>query len=415
MKRLLVLIVCLGWLVPVHGQSGDILDLEALLGGGKKSTPEELRAAGQQIVKQVSKLRQLSVKSSIQMDVQSKEQIRAYVEKRLKEEIKDEEMQGQEWALKCLGLLPEDYPLREKIVALYEEQIAGYYDPFDKKFYIADWIPLSMQAPIMAHELTHALQDQHFDLRPYLSPIKEHSDATTARQAVVEGDAVLTMMQYSFSAMGLDVDQIGNVSGAIRQALELSNSKYPVFGSAPVYLRESLMFPYTAGADFALARKHQGGWKHVSAVFSNLPKSTEQIIHPEKYPSDAPQPIDLAGLAKALPRGWKEVHTDVLGEFGVQLLFVSKPGGAAGVRAAAGWDGDRYRAYRAPGNRTVVVHRSVWDTEKDAKEFEVALKTYTASLSVASPVIARKGDQVLWIVGEPDGKTAKKLAKAAWK
>lgn len=386
-------------------------DLSGLMGG--KATEAELRDTAKQIVDQVAKLRQLDKKRAVQMSVQSKAEIRKYVEKRLAEEIKPDELKGQEDALKRLGLLPPDYPLQERMVALYEEQIAGYYDPFEKKFFIADWIPLVMQAPIMAHELTHALQDQHYDLRPYLSPIKDNSDATTARQAVVEGDAVLTMMAFTMSAAGLDIGSVGALSGTIRMSLEASAGQYPVFASAPMYLRESLIFPYATGADFAVAQQRTGGWKQLNKVYRSLPESTEQVIHPEKYLKDPPTPVSLSGVEKAVPRDWKPIHTDVLGEFGMQMMLVKL--GAAGVEAAAGWDGDRYRAFRNGKGETLVFHRSTWDTEKDAQEFEAALQKYSSTLGTAGVTIERKKKDVVWVIGPGPEQIDRKLVKAAWK
>jgi hypothetical protein len=406
----------------VHGrdkkagdQASDDMEkqLMQLLGGGEPASEKDLIAAARTIVGQVARIRKLEKRRPVSMEVRTKSQIRSYVEERMEAEIKPEELQGQEWALKRLGLLPEDYSLKDSIVALYEEQIAGYYDPFAHKFYIADWIPLLMQQPIMAHELTHALQDQHFDLQPYLTPIKENSDATAARQALVEGDAVLTMMAFSFGAAGMSVDSLESVGGTIRQSLSMGSQKYPVFASAPTYMRESLVFPYATGADFALARKKAAGWKGLTATYKGLPKSTEQILHPERYPSDEPQAVELKAVLDGAPDGWKHVHTDVLGELVLGILLKQKLPAARSTRVADGWDGDRYRAFRAPGGRTVVVHRSVWDSEADAIEAEQAFKDVGAKL--AGSAVQRKKAHVAWVLGETDAAVAAKLMKLAWK
>ena len=414
----------------------DIRQLQ--LEDGKQAAPpsaEDLQKLGKQILATMAELRQLPIKHPVTMEVATREQIVSYVDSRLAEEMHADELLGQEAALKRLGLVPEAMDMRHFLLDLYGEQVAGYYDPFKQKFFIASWMAPALQAPIMAHELTHALQDQSFNLKPFLTPLQDNSDATTARQAIVEGDAVIAMFAYIGKQAGQDITP-PSVGAMIRQSM--GSSAYPVFQGAPPYFQEALFFPYADGADFIQLVKKRGGWKQVSALYGSLPRSTEQVLHPEKYfaeKRDEPKAVDLA---MKLP-GWKEVHTDVLGELVVRTLLRGYLDDAAANAAASGWGGDRYRAFQREkglkkGARgTMVVLRSTWDTEADAKEFAAAYRTLLPKKYEGAKIkddkagstcmtvedgfarIEIRGLDVLVIDGAPDAETLEKAAGAGWK
>ena len=324
--------------------------------------------------------------------------------------------------------------MRHFLLDLYGEQVAGYYDPFKQKFFIASWMASALQAPIMAHELTHALQDQSFNLKPFLSPLPDNSDATSARQAIVEGDAVIAMFAWLGKQAGKDITP-PSVGAMIRNSM--GSPQYPVFQGAPPYFQEALYFPYADGADFIQLVKKRGGWKDVSALYANLPKSTEQVMHPEKYlgeKKDEPKAVELPiKLA-----GWKEVHTDVLGELVVRTMFKGYLDDDVAAAAAAGWGGDRYRAFqREKGPKstktTMVILRSTWDTEADAKEFLAAYKALLpkkygegtlkddktgATFATVEDGLVRleiRGSDVLVVDAAPDADTLAKAAEAGWR
>ena len=237
----------------------------------------------------------------------------------------------------------------------------GYYDPKTQHFYLADWIELDGQRPVMAHELTHALQDQHFDLRRFEKWPDGDSDAELAAHALVEGDASLAMMLYVMR-------DLKRAAGMLRSA----SASSPQLDRAPRALRESLVFPYDKGLEWATLVYKRGGWPAVSAAYKELPQSTEQILHVEKYLArEAPVKIELADLSSSLGAGWKRIDSDVNGEWGYYLVldqFLKDD--RRSRRAAAGWAGDRYALYEhTRKGTTALVHVSAWDTEQDAEEF----------------------------------------------
>ena len=405
------------------------------------SKPEDLEALAKRILRQMATHRELEVKRPVAMEVATREQIVKYVDSRIREEMKDEELLGQEAALKRLGLIPEKLDMRSFLLDLYGEQVAGYYDPFKQKFFIASWMPAAQQAPIMAHELTHALQDQHFNLKPFLTPIPENSDATSARQAVVEGDAVVSMFAYMTGGVAAAPTGLGRM---LRSSMV--TPLYPVFGSAPPYFKEALFFPYADGADFVSEVKGASGFKPVTALYKDLPRSSEQILHPEKYleKRDDPTAVDLPLKLE----GWTQVHTDVLGELVIRVMMSGFVDAERARTIAEGWDGDRYRAFqkkRAPGSRgTLIVIRTVWDTAEDAREFfdgyaglvdrkydgatrqdEKKKKkdekkkdggTLATFLTVEDGLVQLelRGSEVVVIDGAPDDETANAARDAAW-
>ena len=165
-------------------------------------------------------------------------------------------MHAAEQALKKLGLAPPDFQYRPFLIKLLTEQVAGYFDPKQQEFFLADWIDLEGQKPVMAHELTHALQDQHFNLRRFERWPKGDSDAELAAHALIEGDATLAMKVY--------MAKNPLVAFAFMRAFGSNAMPSEQFKQAPRSLRESLVFPYDEGLEWATAVYKSGGWAAVS-------------------------------------------------------------------------------------------------------------------------------------------------------
>src|ERR671939_1462599 len=155
-----------------------------------------VREATAEVLRETSELRRLPVLRQVRSGAQSRAEIEQMLIRNLNESATPEETQAAETTMKKFGLAPTDFQLRPFLVKLLTEQVAGYYDPKTQEFYLADWIDLDGQRPVMAHELTHALQDQHFNLRRFEHWPKGDSDAEIAAHALIEGDASLVMMQY---------------------------------------------------------------------------------------------------------------------------------------------------------------------------------------------------------------------------
>lgn len=334
------------------------------------------------VLADTSKIRELPILRPVKSGAQSRIEIERMLVKNLYEQMTTSEMHATEVAYRKFGLAPAEFEYRPLIIKVLLEQVAGYYDPVAREFYLADWLEVETQKPVMAHELTHALQDQHFNLRRFQKWPHGDSDAQLAAHALIEGDATLAMMVYMAKNPLVALAFTRSLSGGV-------NTEQ--FNKAPRALRESLIFPYLQGSEWATVVYRRAGFAGLSAAFSKLPLSSEQILHPEKYLTyERPLKItlpDVSGLLNAneknptsgpptvgrpLPTaGWHRIDADVNGEWGYYLLldqFLNAP--AESRRAAAGWAGDRYHVYEGanPG-QVMIAHVSAWDTEADAREF----------------------------------------------
>jgi hypothetical protein len=353
------------------------------------------------VLKETSELRELPILKPVKSGAQSRTDIERMIIKNLDEESTPAEMHATEVALKKLGLAPADFQYRPFLIKLLTEQVAGYYDPRAQQFYLADWIDLEGQKPVMAHELTHALQDQHFNLRRFEKWPKGDADAELAVHALVEGDATLTMTLY--------MAKNPLVALAFIRSLGAEGMSSEQFKQAPRALRESLVFPYEQGSEWATQLYRRGGWAIVSQAFTKLPQSSEQILHVDKYFShEAPVKVTLPDLRGALGPGWKRIDYDVNGEWTYYLIldqFLNAP--AESKRAAAGWAGDRYEVYEGASRGDVfIAQMSVWDTENDATEFFDAYakrtsRRYAGSRAIETTSIKGQKRQV-WQTSEGD-------------
>jgi hypothetical protein len=384
-----------------------------------------VREATTEVLRETSELRKLPVLRQVRSGAQTRTEIEQMLVRNLNESATPEEMQASETLLKKLGLVPADFQLRPFIIRLLTEQVAGYYDPKTQEFYLADWIDLDGQRPVMAHELTHALQDQHFNLRRFEDWPKHDSDAELSAHSLVEGDASFLMMQYV-------------VRNPARQLAFMKSMMASGAGSsqqietAPRVMRETLLFPYLQGMTWVAQVYKRGGWEAVSAAYKNLPKSTEQILHADKYDAgDAPVKVELRDVSSSLGKGWRKADEDVEGEWGFYLLLDEFLQSAdVSRKAAEGWGGDRYALFVGPAKADVVVaQKTVWDTEADAREFFDAYARRTTKRYGAEPaevatagrqiwktkegavVVEQQGAEVRVVEGVPDGVDAKSLVR----
>src|SRR5688572_24279323 len=392
-----------------------------------------LISATASVLKETSAIRELSVMRPVKSATQSRPEIERMIFKNMNEETTPAELHATELTWKKLGLTPQDFHYRQFLIKLLSEQVAGYYEPRTKQFFIADWIDLDAQKPVMAHELTHALQDQHFNLRRFENWPKGNSDAELAAHALIEGDATLAMTLYIAN----------NPLGALSflKSMKAGMAASQQLDRAPRALRESLLFPYLEGSEWARDLYKRSGWSAISRAFSELPKSTEQILHVEKYfANEQPVKVTLPDIKSLLGLGWKRVDYDINGEWNYYLIldeFLKSK--ADSKRAAAGWGGDRYAVYEGPkAGELLLAQLSVWDTEKDAREFFDAYmkrtwQRYPDAADVPSmsngqrPGVSKtlrtregrvaielRGARVLILEGIPDGADALALARACW-
>ena len=363
-------------------------------------------------------LRKIPFKHEVKRDVTKRENMKALILKEIDEDMTPEEFRANELAMKVFGLLPRNYNLKETLAQVYAEEVAAFYDPKTKTMHlIEEPKTAAKKAPsflerlfgkksefdkdenktVIAHELTHALADQHYDLDAMQEAVKKNDDRSLALDALIEGEATLAMFGVGMDDWNGD-DIIRLPAERMEFTFNLLAPFMPVMGAgkalrdAPPIISESMIFPYFRGMVFCAKVANAGGWAAIDDVYRNPPLSTEQILHPEKYrvKPDLPMTIDLGTLKPG--DGWKEVGRNVLGE--MQMAVMLKKHG--GKTAAAGWDGDGYAVFEGPNDKLGLVWLSTWDSEDDAGEFAHGYVSYqtTKAEKLGSP--ARPVPDSVW-------------------
>jgi hypothetical protein len=394
-----------------------LLALLLLLSGGcaSASLPDPSAAepaAVERIKMGVSALRGLEFKSDVPVEVKSRAEMLRAFEDDIADEYGEEGLAQKALAYGKLGLIPEKVDLKKALLEFYGAEVVAFYDPRTKKLVMPDRaagagedMPL-----VLAHELTHALQDQHFPVLEKLIHASD-DDGDLALRAVVEGDA--TLAGYSYAGAGRRA-----LFELARKFEEEMRQSMPSFGGVPEALVEEMLFPYYGGAALVARALEERGWAGVDALYAAPPLSTEQVLHPEKYftAPDPPSDVVLGGLAAAFPDDWKELENNVLGELMTRVLFERFLPKEDARIAAEGWDGDRFIAY-ARGDAVAFVWASVWDSERDAEEFlggyrRVLAKKYP-SAAARQAYAERRGLKVLIAEGL-EGERAGASIESLW-
>lgn len=343
----------------------------------------ELLKTADEMIRVTARLRGLEPKGPIARGVKSREEIAQYLNEQVRKNFSDGELELEGKMLKTLGLIPSPMDYRDFVLKLYTEQVGGFYDPEQKTFFIASWLPPAEQKPTMVHELGHALQDQHFNVKKIIDESRKlrNDDLTLARQALLEGDGMVVMLNYLLEPAKRDFSQLPDLAFIMRTQMSSMQTQYAVFRAAPAYIQEMVLFPYGYGAAFLQKIWQQNpSWEAINRIYSDLPSSTEQIIHPEKYYSaelrDEPVQVDAEVLAAKLGAGWKAVYRNVLGEFGVNLLLSLHVSEERARRSAAGWDGDQVLLLENAAGKHAVLVDTVWDSAAEADEFFSALQVW---------------------------------------
>lgn len=422
---------------PKSRAEGEVTQTQAAVaqpsGSESKAGAQALLGAVDEITRKVVTIRGLPTKTTFARGVLSRQEITQRLKERIHNDYSPGEVQGEALVLKRMGLIPVDADYEKLLFDLLSEQVAGFYDPYRKTLYVADWLPIDMQKPALAHEIQHALQDQHFDLKKLAKPLKNEGDRQLAQAALVEGDGTAVMMEYAARNMGVESAQLPQVLARLgRQMMQLAISTTPSLQNAPAVLRESLMFPYAAGLEFVAAVRGDKPWARIDQAFREPPISTEQVMHPEKYVA-AEKPWKVtANMLGSLPQ-YKEQRRDVFGELMWKVWFGRAMSDRDAEQAAAGWGGDLLIAYAQPGETLPLVALfSGWDTDKDADEAEQAAQKLVLSLTgktgdkLPAPgkvamfersvgdrafVVARKDKRLLILCGAPTASTSAVVAE----
>ncbi len=360
------------------------------------------RSAVDEVLRQVQGMRDLRAGSEVPVDYLNQDQLREKMIEEFEEENPEEEIRTASEIMVMLGFIQPDLDLYRLYIDLYTEQIAGFYDPQDKRlFLISEEQRMSaMDRYILAHELTHFLQDSNFDLlRPpfYDPPEAEEEtddDAAFAATCLVEGDAMLTSQLW--------LQRYMDASDMLEMQRESGEFSSEVLDSAPQYIRDGLLFPYQEGLNFVRYLHERGGFEEVNEAFRDPPTSTEQIYHPEKYlGGEDPVPLQLEDLSGKLGEGWELAYENVLGEFDFYELFEPHIGERAAGKAAAGWGGNIYHYYRHGDGGKVLVQLCAWDSDADTGEFIRAYADYLGDRFRSS--LRREEARGAWEVWSSEG------------
>jgi hypothetical protein len=350
---------------------------------GVAPLPPESAKHFHELLEAAEKYRGLAARRPVPAGTLEEPELRKKMVESLAEDLSPDQLEEAEIAAKAFGLIPESLDLSRYLPELLTSEVAGFYDPVRRYMALvrrgsgAD--PEGAEDVVIVHELTHALQDQHFDLRAF-EEVDPMSDASTARSALAEGDATLTMASFLAGANVEAVPGIGNaMQSLLGDAEDLAGAAADVPGGAelakaPVWIRDSLLFSYVHGFAFCLEVRRIGGQKLLDYAFAtDPPRSSEQILHPERWYGRRDDPIDLRwpDLAAALP-GWRKISEGETGEATIQtLLQQSVRDRNQANAAAAGWGGDRFGVYEKDGRR-LLVWWTEWDSQADAREFRAA-------------------------------------------
>lgn len=369
--------------------------------GSGSSGPVELDSGTLQtmegIQQQVIELRGLQPAGEFTRAILTPDELRQRVIDDFFADYSSEEAVDDALVLSIFGLIDRDFDLIGLYTELFSEQVAGFYDDETREMVVIGSGGFGGPEKLTyAHEYQHALQDENWGFEAGLEYTDEACEADSERcaaiQALVEGDASLVELQWFFEySSDTDREQVFDYYGQIEST---------VFDSAPDYLQQDFVFPYDQGYLFTLALFESGGWGAVDAAFDNPPVSTEQILHPEKYPGDVPVPVELPDLLPVLGEGWELLDDNVMGEWYLYLILGHglEPGwriaDGQAAAAAAGWGGDRYQAFtnRETGEAAMVM-RIVWDSDADREEFAEAFRDYAGA---RFPGGSQGGGNLLW-------------------
>ncbi len=255
-----------------------------------------------------------------------------------------------------------------------------------------------------SHEYDHALQDQHFDLEAVTDGLEDQSDRLLARQSLVEGDAYILMTLWLQQHL---------TSEEFAQVLQASSDPelQAALDRIPPIVQSQILFSAIQGTLFVQQLQLSGGWAAIDTAFGDMPESTEQILHPQKYESgEAPVEVDLPDdLATSMGTGWSLVQENTMGEHQIGI-WLGAPSIAAAADAAAGWGGDRIAVLAGPSDAWAIAWRTAWDTDGDAEEFAVTAETAVGTAGGPGSVLPGEGGTTRWVVIGSDDPTLTKVA-----
>ncbi len=362
------------------------------------------------IVKSLSEITGLTEKHAVPYGRMSKHQLRQFLNKRIKKTLKPDEIRADELSLKMFGLVPQNFDLKKSTIDLLTEQAAAFYDYDEKKLFLLD-DPDSNGAgetTTLAHELSHALADQYFNLEHFMEDTPSNDDENLAHTAVVEGQASWLMIAYELKHAGQDPVPTAEMLKSVADSGESSMSDYPVLKNSPLYIQQSLLFPYSQGTMFFDAVFHKLGKAAFAEVFTHPPANSSQIIHPDRYFShEKPSEPALPKLGQQS----REVTDGSMGEFDHQILLQQYLGASKASELAPHLRGGRFKIVTPKGRdpKPLLLYAAEWDSAQSTSDYFDAYrkilkaKWQHCEFSVEKPtVLAGTGDNglfVVWLTG----------------
>jgi hypothetical protein len=334
-----------------------------------------------------SKDSELPIKHGVKRRLTSRDEVVSYLKKNMAEDKDVQRLRRTELVLKKFGLLPKAFDLQTFLVDLLEEQVAGYYDAKTKTVNLLDWVSPELQRPVLAHELTHALQDQSFGLDKWLKKGSDDIDAkknltpdditkdenSEARQAVVEGQAMVTLLDYMLAPMHRNVADSPEIVDMLNEDMQTGTPDSVQFRNAPIFLKESLTFPYRYGVQFeAEVLRAQGKQKAFAVPFQNPPRTSREIMEPKTYLSgEHIPPLPLPDFKKIF-KDYERFDIGAIGEFDVDILAEQYAGKEVAHHIYPNWRGGYYYSVHPKGDPQGLlglVFVSRWASAKAAEEF----------------------------------------------
>ena len=346
------------------------------------------------LAEQLTKISGMPLRHAVPCDFITKEKIKAFLNKRVKEVAKPEDLRAEELTLKKFGLVPPDFDLARNTIDLLTEQAAAFYDYDKKKLFVTETTATETQEPVLSHELAHAIADQNYNLSKFIKAGRNSDDGATARLAVMEGQATWLMSELLARGMGQSLKDSPSLVTTMSGAADNAAGQFPVFDKSPLYLRQTLVFPYTKGMLFQHAVFERDGQAGFGEVFRKPPASTQQILHPEKYFSGIkPTQPDLP--KPHLPKGYKSLVGGSLGELEHAIMLEQYSGKERAAELAPHWRGCAFDLEESKkAGRIVLLYAVEWDSEDAARQYFAAYRAQLAKKWKQMTVATETADAV---------------------
>jgi hypothetical protein len=338
------------------------------------STDPELVELASDLLPDLAARSGLELRGPVRLERRSREQLTRYLQEKLDEELPPDEAAATVAVYALLGLVSPDLDLRSVLLGLYEEQVAGFYEPDSTALFVMDDQPDGALQGLLVHELVHAIQDQNADL-DVLTERDLGNDRATAAQAAIEGHATLVMLEHvteQMLGMPVDLSAVPDFAAQMRPLLEGMRTQFPALAGAPRIIQEALLFPYLEGTSFVQALWADGG--RVAPFGAHLPQSTEQVL--SRSTTDDPVELELS-VAATGPTAPRVLRQDGLGRLEVGI-FLDEHGADPAV--ADGWEGDRYVLVEPSSGTRALGWLALWEDAAARARFMTAMQSVLPQL-----------------------------------